>query len=65
LQQSSDDLAEVIVATTIIRSFKRRDAKEIFYDLRVFILVAFVTKLLESFCEIVVVGDWMAFLMGC
>ena len=54
-----------MVATTIMRSFKGRDAKELFYNLGVFILVAFVTKLLESFREIMVVGDWMAFLMGC
>jgi hypothetical protein len=54
-----------MVATTIMRSFKGRDAKELFYDLRVFIPVAFVTKLLESFCEIVAVRDWMTFLMRC
>jgi hypothetical protein len=46
-----------MAATTIVSSFKGRNAKELFYDLRVFILVAFAPKLLESFCEIVVVHD--------
>jgi len=57
LHQSSNELAKVIAATTIVSSFKGRNAKELFYNLRVFILVAFVTKLLKSFCEIVVVHD--------
>jgi hypothetical protein len=60
-----DSWASQMVATTIMRCFKGRDAKELFYDLGVFILVAFVTKLLESFREIVVVRDWMTFLMRC
>ena len=42
-----------------MRSFKGRDTEELFYDLGVFFLVAFVTKLLESFCEVMVVRDWM------
>jgi hypothetical protein len=53
------------VATTIMRCFKRRDAEELFYDLGVFILVAFVTELLETFREIMIVRDWMTFPMRC
>jgi len=46
-----------MVSTTIIRSFKERDVKELFYNCKVFILVTFVTKPLESFYEIIVVYD--------
>jgi hypothetical protein len=46
-----------MITATIMGCFKRRDAKELFYDLRIFLLVAFITELLESFDEIVVVND--------
>lgn len=52
-----------MVAAKIMGCFQGRDAKELFYDLGILILVAFVTELLESFGEIMVVGDWMTFLV--
>ena len=41
----------------IIRSFERKDAKELFYNLGVFVLVAFVTKPPKSFREILVIRN--------
>ena len=63
LQQSNKELAEVMATATIMVCFKGRDDKELFYDLRIFIAVAFVMELLKSFSEIMVVGDRMTFLV--
>lgn len=52
-----------MVAATVMVYFKGRDSKELFNDLRIFILVAFVTELLKSFSEIMVVGDWVTSLV--
>jgi hypothetical protein len=63
LQESSEELAEVSVLVGIDGRLNRRDAEEIYQDFGVFILAAFITDLLESFGKIVVVSDWVAFLM--
>lgn len=54
---------EVMVAATIVGYFKGRDAKELFYDLGIFVWAAFVTELLESFGGIMVVGNWVTLLV--
>ena len=52
-----------MVTATIMGCFEGRDIKETLYNLEIFILVAFITKLLKIFGEIMVVGDWMTSLM--
>ncbi len=54
-----------MVTATIIGYFEGRDTKETFYNLGIFIMVAFITELLKSFGEIMVIGDWMASLIRC
>jgi len=54
-----------MIVATIMGSFQERDAKKLFYDLGIFILVAFVTELLKSFDEIMIVDDWMTFHCSC
>ena len=61
MQQSNKELAEVMATATIVVCFKGRYAKELFYDLRMFIAVAFIMELLKSFSEIIVVSDRMTF----
>jgi hypothetical protein len=46
-----------------IYSIKGRDSEERSNDLRVFILAPFVTDLMESFGEVMVVRDWVTCLM--
>ncbi len=46
-----------MVTVTIIGYFKGRHAKKLFYNLTIFILVAFVTELLKSFGKIIVIGN--------
>ena len=50
-----------MATATIVVCFKGRYAKELFYDLRMFIAVAFIMELLKSFSEIIVVSDRMTF----
>ena len=52
-----------MIAITVMMYFKKKNSKEFFNDFKIFILIAFVTKLLKSFSEIMIVNDWMTFLM--
>jgi len=46
-----------MIVATIMGSFKGRDTKELFYDLGILVLVAFATKLLKIFDEIMIISD--------
>ena len=63
LHHSNKGLAEAMATATIMVCSKGRDAKTLFYDLRIFVAVAFVMELLKSLSEIMVVGDRMTFLV--
>ena len=52
-----------MVAATIMGVFKGGDAKELFNDFGIFVLMAFVMELLESLREIMVVRDWVTSLV--
>ena len=50
-------MAKVIYTAIIMGYVEGRDIKETFYNLRIFILITFVTELLKIFDEIMVIGD--------